>query len=152
MANKDVQKSEEDKISGSTFRVYSYLYLHRNENVRVRKVQRALGFTSPSSALFQLEKLQELGLVEKRRSGVYYLLKRQKIGILRDFVIIRSVLIPWMLVYALIISLLTTMFILFFIRYGTLEVILATIPSILASFVMWVEAYKVWNSRPKFFK
>jgi hypothetical protein len=41
-------------------------------------------------------------------------------------------------------------FLLLFIRFGTFEVILATIPSILASFAMWIEAYKVWKARPQF--
>jgi cellulose synthase/poly-beta-1,6-N-acetylglucosamine synthase-like glycosyltransferase len=152
MLDKERHNGKEININRSAFLVYTFLYLHYNESIGVRQVQRALGFSSPSSAIFQLEKLRELGLAQKQRNGKYSLLKRQKIGILRNFVIIHGVLIPWMLVYAFTISLLTTIFLLLFIRYGTLMIILATIPSIIASYVMWIEAYKIWKSRPKFLK
>jgi DNA-binding transcriptional ArsR family regulator len=48
-------------------------------------VQKALGFSSPSTAVFHLEKLVDLGLVEKRRDGQYQILRYEKFGLMKRF-------------------------------------------------------------------
>ncbi len=55
-------------LGGTALRVYLYLVIHRRP-VGVREVQRALGFRSPSTARHHLERLVELGLVEKTSEG-----------------------------------------------------------------------------------
>lgn len=145
----DARRGEEN-ITGTTFRVYSYLFLHSNRSVGPREVQRALGFKSPSSAIFHLDKLLNWNYVQKHPNGEYSLVSRQKIGILNDFVDIRNRLIPRYAFYALILSIITGALILLFLRYGNLETILVTLPSLMAAIALWIESYKVWKRLPRF--
>ena len=135
------------EIAGTTLHVYTYLFLHPRSSAGAREVQRALGFRSPSSAIFQLEKLRTRGLAEKRRSGEYYLLSRPKIGVLRDFVQIRGRLVPRLLFHSLLVSVVATSLVILFIRFGTIETVLAVIPSLLVAIALWIETQKIWKER-----
>jgi DNA-binding transcriptional ArsR family regulator len=141
---------KERRVGESALRVYILLYLRAKDRMGIRQIQRALGFSSPSSVVFQLEKLQELGLVQRTSDGEYRLTRYEKLGILSDFVVLRGQLIPWMLVYAITINAFTLTFLVWFTFWGTLEVVLATLPSVLASMLMWIQARKVWKARPRF--
>lgn len=125
------------EIAGTTLHVYTYLFLHPDNEAGAREVQRALGFRSPSSAIFQLEKLRSRGLAEKRRSGEYYLLSRRKIGVLRDFVEIHGRLVPRLLFHALLVSVVATTLLILLIRFGIIEMVLALIPSLLTTIALW---------------
>lgn len=135
------------QIAGTTLQVHTYLFLHPGNGAGVREVQCALGFRSPSSAIFQLEKLRLRGLAEKRRSGEYYLLSRPKIGVLRDFVEIRGRLLPRLLFHSLLVSVVATTLAILFIRFGTIETVLAVIPSLLAAITLWIETQRIWKER-----
>jgi hypothetical protein len=84
-----VKGSDEDKIAsvlkGNTLRVYWHVLRSRGEVVGVRDTQRALGFSSPALAIYHLDKLVELGLVEKA-NGEYHLVKAVNVGVLKQFV------------------------------------------------------------------
>ena len=138
------------EIEGNTLRVYIYLYSRRNNSAGVRQVQRALGYSSPSSAIFQLQKLHERGLVRKDVDGLYHLVQPEKVGFLRFFVIIQGVLVPRMLVYALIVSVLTFALLIWLVMFGAPSVVLAALPSVAASIVMWLEARRLWTLRPRY--
>ncbi len=72
MTGSDEVEDEEKlaaELKGNTLRVYLYV-LKSAGNVGVREVQRALGFSSPTLAVYHLDKLAELGLMEKRLRGV----------------------------------------------------------------------------------
>ena len=56
----------ESMLKGKTLKVYWYMLQQPNRSVGVREIQRALRFSSPSVALHHLEKLEDLGLVQKR--------------------------------------------------------------------------------------
>ena len=66
------------ELRGNTLRVYWELLKSSNGVVGVRKVQRSLGFSSPALASYHLNKLEELGLVEKKR-GDYYLKREMRV-------------------------------------------------------------------------
>jgi len=53
-------------LKGKTLKVYWYMLQQPSRSVGVREIQRALRFSSPSVALHHLEKLEDLGLVQKR--------------------------------------------------------------------------------------
>ena len=91
-----------EDLSENAFKTYVYLITRKDHCAGPREVQRALGFSSPSSALFHLNKLVERGLVREER-GIYYINDIKKIGPLRNFFIIRNKLIPKDLIYFLII-------------------------------------------------
>lgn len=145
-----VERWSPEEISGTTLRVYTYLYLHPTRGVGAREVQRVFGFKSPSSAIFQLEKLREKGLATKEPDGEYHLLHWRKIGILHEFVTIRRQLVPRMLFYAIITSVVTGALMTLYLRIGTLDAIIAFIPSLLAAMALWVEASSLWKRRPRF--
>ena len=145
-----VNHGSPEEVAGTTLRVYTYLYLHPARGVGAREVQRVFGFKSPSSAIFQLEKLREKGLAEKNADGEYHLTHRCKIGILHEFVTVRRQLVPRMLFYAIITSAVTGALMTLYLRIGTIDAIIAFIPSLLASIALWLEAYNLWKRRPRF--
>jgi DNA-binding transcriptional ArsR family regulator len=66
----------------------------------VREAQRTLKLSSPSTALYHLEKLRRLGLVEKNSYGQYTVVEEIKVGTLRQFVRFGKLILPRYLFYA----------------------------------------------------
>ena len=137
------------ELKGNTLRVYLYVLKSAGSNVGVREVQRALGFSSPTLAVYHLDKLVELGLLEKKL-GEYRLVREVKVGVLKQFMRIGSVMLPRHLFYA---SLFTTLLIL----YGgylvgfervSFSSIFALIFGILGVITSWYEAIRVWREKP----
>ncbi len=89
----DEEKEIEANLTGKTLQVYWYL-LSENREVGVREVQRALKMSSPSVASHHLNKLVNLGLVEKSDRNMYFLSNMVKVGVLKQFVRIRGLLLP----------------------------------------------------------
>ena len=87
--NGSVKVNDEEKfessLKGNTLRVYWMMLKSGIDTaVGVRQVQRTLGFSSPTLAAYHLDKLVELGLVEKKH-GEYHLERRVKVGVLKQF-------------------------------------------------------------------
>lgn len=138
----------ESELKGKTLLVYWYLVQQPSHTVGVREVQRALNFSSPSIAVHHLEKLQDLGLVEKRGTGEYVLEEEVKVGILRFFTHMGRFLVPRYLFYSVLFS---TMLI----AYLTLCICSQLIPSFYAVIfgsigvlIFWVETIRLWRSKP----
>jgi predicted DNA-binding transcriptional regulator len=138
----------ESELKGKTLLVYWYLLQQSTHTVGVREVQRALGFSSPSIAVHHLQKLQDLGLVEKKGTGEYVLEGEVKVGILRFFTRLGRFLVPRYLFYSV---LFTTML--------TVYLVLCLIGQIAPSFyavsfgglgllIFWVETFRLWRARP----
>ncbi len=134
------------ELKGNTLRVYWYVMNVSGHVVGVREVQRALSFSSPTLALYHLDKLKELGLVAKE-SGEYRLIKEVKVDILKQFLKVGRVFVPRFSLYAVLFTVLTI--------YYTLN--LATIDFFaffglffgsLGSAIFWFEAIKTWRQRP----
>ena len=62
-------KISEDLLQGKTLKVYWFLLEHANSGVR--EIDRQLGFNSPSTVLYHINKLVEVGLVEKTTQDKY---------------------------------------------------------------------------------
>lgn len=138
----------ESELKGKTLLVYWYLVQQPSHTVGVREVQRALNFSSPSIAVHHLEKLQDLGLVEKRGTGEYVLEEEVKVGILKFFTHMGRFLVPRYLFYSVLFS---TMLI----AYLTLCICSQLIPSFYAVIfgsigvlIFWVETIRLWRSKP----
>ena len=138
----------ESELKGKTLLVYWYLLQQSTHTVGVREVQRALSFSSPSIAVHHLQKLQGLGLVEKKGTGEYVLEGEVKVGILRFFTRLGRFLVPRYLFYSV---LFTTML--------TVYLVLCLIGQIAPSFyavsfggigllIFWVETFRLWRARP----
>jgi len=139
----------ESELKGKTLLVYWYLLRSPSSGVGVREVQRSLGFSSPSVAAHHLEKLLSLGLVEKSKTGEYFLAQEVKVGILRFFTRMGRFLVPRYLFYSVWFS---TMLIVYLILYaphsGSIHNIVAIIFGLAACLVLWFETLRLWREKP----
>jgi len=140
---------EQAEISGNTLLVYLYL-LRRRQGCGVREIQRALGFSSSSSAYYHLDKLIYKSILTKDSYGNYKINEKAKIGLTNPFVIIRGFVLPKQIIYATTTSIICIFFVVAFWNYLTLTVVLALLPGILASGIFWYDAARLWLSLPSF--
>ena len=141
----------ESQLKGKTLLVYWYLLRAPHSRVGVREVQRSLGFSSPSVAAHHLEKLVSLGLVEKSRTGEYYLKREVKVGVLRLFMRLGRFLIPRYLFYSVW---MTTMLVTYIILYGHINFpscvhnVAAILFGVVACVILWMETVRLWREKP----
>ena len=114
-----------------------------------REVQRFTNFTSPSKALYHLEKLKDMGILKKNSLGKYYVVKRVNSGILRFYLPVRNRLIPRALIYAVLVTLLNVILLLIF--HGSVSLIFFT-PSLLAVIIFWYETFDLWKMKKELLK
>jgi len=138
----------ESELKGKTLLVYWYLLQRSTHSVGVREVQRALRLSSPSIAVHHLQKLQDLGLVEKKGTGEYVLKEEVKVGILRLFSRMGRFMVPRYLFYSVLFTTMLT-------TYLALTIIVQTAPSfyavtfgLVATVIFWVETARLWRARP----
>ncbi len=79
---------ERDVLRGLTLKVYRFI-LKNDKPVGIREVQRALNLSSPTLALYHVNKLEEAGLIKKELNG--YVADRI---VLENLVRFRRILIP----------------------------------------------------------
>ena len=140
---------EHAEISGTTLLVYWYL-LKKRRSCGVREVQRALGFSSSSTAHYHLEKLEYKGFLTKEANGGYRVNDKVKIGVTNPFVFVRGFMFPKQLIYATATMVMCIFFVAFFRESFTPTILLALSPGILASILFWYEAIRLWRSLPSF--
>jgi DNA-binding MarR family transcriptional regulator len=147
-----VEMKDEEKLAadlkGNTLRVYLYVLKSAGSNVGVREVQRALSFSSPTLAVYHLDKLVELGLLEKKY-GEYKLVREVKVGVLKQFIRVGRVLLPRHLFYA---SLFTTLLVLYAVYLVGFErvsfsSVFALIFGALGVITSWYETMKAWREK-----
>lgn len=138
----------ESELKGKTLLVYWYLLQQPTHSVGVREVQRALSFSSPSIAVHHLQKLQDLGLVEKKGTGEYVLEEEVKVGILRFFTRMGRFLVPRYLFYSVLFTTMLTMYLVLCYIGQIAPSFYAIIFGGIALLVFWVEAIRLWRARP----
>jgi repressor of nif and glnA expression len=84
-----------DVLKGLTLRVYRFI-LKNDKPVGIREVQRALRLSSPTLALYHMNKLEEAGFIRKELGG--YVADRI---VLENFVRLRRILIPRQFFYTM---------------------------------------------------
>lgn len=136
------------ELKGNTLLVYWYLLKKGRGSCGVREVQRVLGFSSPSSASYQLEKLRELGLVSKDQSGDYQVSRVVTAGVISAFIFFGGHAFPKYLIYASATSIMILLFITLFIHALSPMIVAALSPGTLAAAIFWYETLKVWRHRP----
>jgi hypothetical protein len=137
------------EISGNALRVYLYV-LKKKESCGVREVQRALGFSSSSSAHYHLEKLADKGFLIRNEYGSYKVNSRVRNVVISSFVFVRGFVFPRQLFYAVVTTVMNALFLTFFWGFLSLIVVLALAPGILACLIFWYETMKLWLSLPSF--
>ena len=113
----------------------------------VRETQRALSMSSPSIALYHLEKLRELGVVDKDAGGEYSLREQIQVGSLKAFLKVGRVILPRYLFYA---AFLTTAVLVYSVesvlQAGTVDPA-AVVLGAAGAGISWYECMRMWKDR-----
>ena len=127
-------------------RVYWYLFKSTGA-VGVRETQRALSMSSPSIALYHLEKLRELGVVDKSASGDYYLKEQVQVGSLKAFLKVGRLILPRYLFYAIFLSTAVIVYsVEAVLQTGTVEPA-AVVLGAAGAGISWYECMRMWKDR-----
>jgi hypothetical protein len=139
----------ESELKGKTLQIYWYMLRSPGSHVGVREIQRTLHLSSPSVASHHLEKLVALRLVDKTRTGEYYVTQEIKVGLLRFFTRLGRFLVPRYLFYSVWFTtmLITYITLAFHGYYGGIN-LAALIFGTLASLVLWIETIRLWRQKP----
>jgi hypothetical protein len=116
------------------------------QTVGVREVQRALEFSSPTLALYHLDKLKDLGLVSKD-SGEYTLIKEVKVDVLKQFLKLGRVFVPRFALYAALFTVLFVYYVVILPDFS-LFTLFGLIFGGLGSAIFWFETWKAWRQQP----
>ncbi|MDA4120019.1 MAG: hypothetical protein OK436_05485 [Thaumarchaeota archaeon] len=131
-------------LRGKTLTVYLYLLKH-GKAIGVREIQKELGFSSPSVAFHHLDKLVELGVVEKDQYERYVLARKVDSGILHSFVSIGGVTLPRLGFYAAFFTTIAGAY--FLVNRSSLD-LYALIGTVGGAAIFWYEAWRVWRRKP----
>ena len=144
------EPSEDDlakDLKGKTLRVYWYMLRHP-EPMTAREIQRGAELSSPSLSMHHLEKLKDMGLVDKDVHGQYTIKRDVRVGVLKLFIGKGRMMVPRFLFYATfytsITAALATMMLRFFEWYSL--ILLAILISLCC--ILWIEALRVWREQP----
>jgi DNA-binding transcriptional ArsR family regulator len=138
--------TNESEIHGTTLRVYWYLF-RNTKPVGVRETQRALSMSSPSTALYHLEKLRELGVTEKDAMGQYFLKEQVQVGTLKMFLRVGHLILPRYLFYAIFLSTsLVAYAVGTFWQSGNIEPA-GVIFGVAGAGISWYECARMWRER-----
>jgi predicted DNA-binding transcriptional regulator len=137
-------------LKGNTLKIYMYILRKNNESVGVREVQRELNLSSPTLAKYHLERLVEIGLVSQAQDGSYALLKEVKVDLLKPFLRLGSHIIPRLITYAVMITILFTYYAIVVIPTNNLQFdeFFGINIGVLALISLWYETYRSWRSVP----
>lgn len=136
----------QSELKGNTLRVYLCALKSPEGKVGVREVQRKLHFSSPNLALYHLEKLNDLGLVENNQ-GEYHLVKEVKVDTLRQFTKLGTLMVPRYTLYAVLFTVLLVYFLINLSNFSFYS-LYALIFGGLATAIMWYETIRTWLERP----
>jgi len=136
----------ESELNGNTLRVYWVLLRSQRRVVGVREVQRTLGFSSPALASYHLKKLEDLGLT-KEEGGEYGLIREVKVGVLKQFTKLGTLMLPRFMLYA---TMFTTLLAFFLLQLKEVNFysVFALIFGVLATAILWYETFIVWRQKP----
>ena len=138
----------EFELRGKAWKVY-WLLLKQASPMSVREVQRALRFSSPSVAQHHLERLRELGLVEKQTAGGgYFLVSKIKVGVLQHFLRLGRLLFPRYFFYAVFSTTLYLIYLVMFMQSFSRENLFVAVFGAVVSMIFWYEAFRIWSLKP----
>jgi hypothetical protein len=136
----------ETTLKGNTLRVYWYLLGKSDGIAGARELQRALGFSSPALAVYHLDKLADVGLIENTNAG-YQLIKTVNVGVLKQFIRFGTFMLPRFFLYA---TMFTTLTIFYLTQFGRLNFysVFGLVLALLVTAIMWYETLRAWRQRP----
>ena len=97
------------RIYGKTLDVYMVILSHDDDGVGVRDIWRKLKLSSPSLAQYHVNKLLDMRLITADISGKYIINPKETVEALRNFLMLRGMIIPRLTIYAaLLLGILTS--------------------------------------------
>ena len=145
----DELNREEDvrsKLKGTTLRVYWHL-LRSGKPTTLRRLQRDLGFSSPSVAFYHLEKLTEMDLVTKVL-GDYKLKKTISLEVTSSFLRISHLMIPRYVFYTTFFLALLIVFMVGYAHSLTLQGVFALVFGVSGLIITGYETWRQWRLKP----
>ncbi len=136
----------ESELKGTTLRVYWEVF-RSPRAVGVREVQRLIRFSSPSTALYHLEKLRELGVARKDEHGRYSIVEEIKPSQFRMFLRIGRIVLPRFVFYAAFFIAAVAMYIVQSFLAGSEINMMALILGSSAALVCAYEAMRIWRDK-----
>lgn len=135
------------KLKGTTLKVYWHL-LRSGKPTTIRRLQRSLGFSSPSVASYHLEKLMDMDLVKKNVMGDYELKKTVSMEVMSSFVRISHLMIPRYVFYT---TFFFTLLIVFIVGYAgslSLQGVFALVFGVSGLIITGYETWRQWRLKP----
>jgi hypothetical protein len=132
------------KISGTAWDIYLYI-LTTDKPTGIREVWRALNLSSPSLVQYHINKLLGMKLIEATPEGKYQANDLERMGVLRNFVMLRGKLVPRLVFYGALILGILIMYLLFWpfrFDFRDLVVLLVTVFSATAFLFEAYNQYK----------
>ncbi len=141
------ERAIEAEVRGTTLLVYYRLLSSPGKKIGVRELQRALRLSSPSVALYHLNKLVDLGLVVRDEDGNYSLAKEVKVGILKQFARLGRFMVPRFLLYSVFFTAMVITYIALYEQTMTMHNVIALIFGVLASAIFWYETWRLLKEK-----
>lgn len=129
------------KLKGTTLQVYWHL-LRSGKPTSIRRLQRELGFSSPSVASYHLEKLLNMELIRRNAIGDYELGKTVSLEVMNSFVKISRLMIPRYMFYTMFFF---TLLIVFIVRYSQTLSIQGIFALAFGGSGFVITAYETWR-------
>ena len=136
----------ETGLHGTTLRVYWHIF-KVDRPVGVRETQRALSLSSPSIALYHLEKLRELGILQKDSVGQYSVKETVQVGTLKLFLKVGHVILPRYLFYAVFLTTATVVYATISAALNGVVEVPALLLGVAGALICWYECFRMWRER-----
>ena len=147
LMSRDRELELESELRGRTLRVY-FEMLSVREPIGPRELQRKLGLSSPSLAAYHLDKLVELGLVQRER-GEYSVEEVVQVGVLKQFIWIGRRGLPRHLFYAAFFTGALITYLVMYPQYLTFANVAAWLFGFSALGLLWYETWRSFRDVPK---
>lgn len=135
------------KLKGTTLRVYWHL-LRSGKPTTIRRLQRSLGFSSPSVASYHLEKLMDMDLVKKNVMGDYELKKTVSLEVMSSFVRISYLMIPRYMFYTTFFFTLLIVFVVGYASSLSVQGVFALVFGMSGLVITGYETWRQWRLKP----
>ncbi|MHA1770876.1 MAG: helix-turn-helix domain-containing protein [Candidatus Thorarchaeota archaeon] len=137
-------------LKGKTLQVYWYMLRHPVP-MTAREIQRGTRLSSPSLSMHHLERLKNLGLVDKDVHGQYTIRRDVRVGVLNLFVGRGRLMVPRYLFYATFYTSITaSLLTVAFLTNSVTNWLSITLIIILLSLdvLLWTETLRIWREQP----
>jgi DNA-binding transcriptional ArsR family regulator len=135
------------RLKGTTLKVYWHL-LRSGKPTTIRRLQRSLGFSSPSVASYHLEKLMDMDLVKKNVRGDFELKKTVSMEAMSSFVRISHLMIPRYIFYTTFFFTLLIVFIVGYASSLSLQGVFALVFGVSGLIITGYETWRQWRLKP----